>query len=186
MVQKKKKTAVRTKAELGRKLNPERKKELEKAASRPKPAPMAEEVEQELEFTVRECDLEQVDEGYQQMLEELALDRTKYKDLAETNEKLRKDTDALLQGMMADIGYNRINLPGDGKLVVKECRGRSGSTVSVPKLLEQGVDPDVIRKATVPGKAYYYVKVEERTEKEQEEYDRRRLAEAARATGGRQ
>lgn len=58
-----------------------------------------------------------------------------------------------------------VTVVGWGDKMVQRCNGRGASKLNPHRLVELGVSPEVIGKATEPGKEYSYVTVRARKEK---------------------
>ncbi len=64
--------------------------------------------------------------------------------------------DGVIEAMLMAEGVEAVTYHG---WVVKRSNGRTADSISATKLVELGVDPDLILKATVPGKPYTYPQI---------------------------
>lgn len=121
----------------------------------------------------RECDLSSFSEPWRTILEGLAAERREHKTKESYHEKMmesaqteRKAKDREIEDLLKTANFGRVILPYDW--IVEQCNGGTPAQLVVTKLLELGVSPDVIRRATAPGGKYTYVKVRPLTAKELE------------------
>lgn len=76
--------------------------------------------------------------------------------LAETAEAERKRIGQELNALLTATGQTKI---GHCEYVALKCNGRSGARLDERKLLEKGVDPEIIKECWAGGTSYTYVQV---------------------------
>jgi hypothetical protein len=111
-------------------------------------------------------DYSDLDEDLFNGLQGLAYERDTFKETAEAADAARKEKDEVIRAILAGTGYNRVYMPGG--LVLEECRGRSESKISATRLVELGVDADIVARARVSGNVYYYLKYRKMSKEEEQ------------------
>lgn len=84
----------------------------------------------------------------------------------ETEEAEQKQIGVELLALMTAVDQTRV---GVGGYVAMRIPGRSGGRLNEHKLVEAGVDPDVIAKCWDGGKEYEYVQIRKRGEEDKYE-----------------
>lgn len=106
------------------------------------------------------ADIKQLDNtGFLGMVLEYRTNHLKQKSAEAAKERLSPDIHALM------IATKQMKV-GVEDVVAVVCNGRSGAKLDVHKLIEKGVDPDVIEACWEGGKVYQYVQVRARGEED--------------------
>lgn len=71
-------------------------------------------------------------------------------------EKRKKELGSEITALLEAVGHNSIQ---HDDWVCIRARGRSASSISPEKLLEKGIESDIITACTVEGKVYFYAQV---------------------------
>ncbi len=74
---------------------------------------------------------------------------------------VKKDVGQELQAFVVIAGTDKVGV--NSEYYIHRMRGASGGKLSETKLMERGVDPDIISECWEGGKEYWYVQIRKRT-----------------------